>query len=95
MYLLGSAYFYRCTEDILAVWEDGWTANNKDLISESSSSFCCLLEAAPSPCSQPRVYAGKPIYLVRAMTNTSWKSLTQADSVLSSNFLDGILVPLG
>ena len=68
MYLLGSAYFYRCTEDILAVWEDGWTENNKDLISESSSSFHCLLEAAPSSCSHPCVHAGKLIYLVRAVT---------------------------
>ena len=27
-----------------------------------------MLEAAPSPCSQPRVHAGEPIYLVRVVT---------------------------
>ena len=47
---------------------DGWSANNKNLVSESSSTFCFLLEAAPSPCSQPRVHAGKPIYLARSVT---------------------------
>ena len=71
MYRLGLARFYRGTEHILAVWEDGWSANNKNLVSESSPSFCCLLEAAPSPCSQPCVHAGKPIYLVRAVTLSS------------------------
>ena len=83
MFLLGLAHFFRCFDIKLAVWEDGWTANKKNLISESSFSFCCLLEAAPSPCSQPHVHAGN--LLLSGYGRYTMPSLVRRDHIVEAD----------